>query len=47
MNQNFLKEYFTDRLNPNNVGLQLKVMSCSYNFFVIHNGIGRIVFAMS
>jgi len=47
MNQNFLKEYFTNKLNPNNVGLQLKVLSCSYNFFVVHNGIGRIVFAMS
>lgn len=47
MNQNFLKEYFTNKLNPNNVGLQLKVLSCSYNFFLVHNGIGRIVFAMS
>ena len=47
MNQNFLKEYFTNKLNPNNVGLQLKIMSCSYNFFVVHHGIGRIVFAMS
>jgi len=47
MNQNFLKEYFTNKLNSNNVGLQLKVLSCSYNFFVVHNGIGRIVFAMS
>lgn len=47
MNQDFLKEYFNNKLNPNNVGLQLKVLSCSYNFFVIHNGIGRIIFAMS
>ena len=47
MNQDFLKEYFTNKLNPNNVGLQLKIMSCSYNFFVVHNGIGRIVFAMT
>ena len=47
MNQDFLKEYFTNKLNPNNVGLQLKILSCSYNFFVVHNGIGRIVFAMS
>jgi len=47
MNSNFLNEYFTNKLNPNNVGLQLKIMSCSYNFFVVNNGIGRIVFAMS
>jgi hypothetical protein len=47
MNPDFLKEYFTTKLNPTNVGLQLKVMSCSYNFFVVHNGIGRIIFAMS
>jgi len=47
MNQDFLKEYFTTKLNPNNVGLQLKIMSSSYNFFVVNNGIGRIVFAMS
>jgi hypothetical protein len=47
MNQEFLKEYFTTKLNPNNVGLQLKVMSCSYNFFVVQNGIGRIIFSIS
>jgi hypothetical protein len=47
MNQDFLKEYFTNKLNSNNVGLQLKIMSCSYNFFVVHNGIAKIVFAMS
>jgi len=47
MNQDFLKEYFTDKLNINNVGLQLKIMSCSYNFFVVHNGIGRTIFSMS
>jgi hypothetical protein len=46
MNQEFLKEYFTNKLNPNNVGLQLKIMSCSYNFFVVHNGIARIIFAI-
>ena len=47
MNPDFLKEYFSVKLNPSNVGLQLKVMSCSYNFFIVHNGIGRIIFAMS
>lgn len=46
MNQNFLQEYFNNKLNPNNVGLQLKILSSSYNFFVVHNGIGRIIFAM-
>ena len=47
MNQDFLNEYFTNILNPNSVGLQLKIISSSYNFFIVHNGIGRLVFAMS
>ena len=47
MNQNFLSEYFSPKLNPNNVGLQLKVMSTSYNFFVVQNGFARIIFSIS
>lgn len=47
INSKFLNEYFTNKLNPTNVGLELKILSCSYNFFIINNGIGRLVFAMS
>jgi hypothetical protein len=47
MNTNFLNEYFNSPLNPNNVGLQLKVMSMSYNFFIVHHGIGRLIFTIS
>jgi hypothetical protein len=47
MNINFLNEYFKSPLNPNNVGLQLKVMSCSYNFFVVNHGFGRLIFSIS
>jgi len=47
MNQLFLNEYFSNQLNPNNVGLQLKVMSASYNFFVVQNGLGRLIFTIS
>jgi hypothetical protein len=47
MNQLFLDEYFSSQLNPNNVGLQLKVMSVSYNFFVVQNGLGRLIFSIS
>ena len=45
MNANFLNEYFLSNLNPNQLGLQFKVMSTAYNFFVVHQGIGRLVFA--
>jgi len=44
MNQNFLQEYFNSKLNPSNVNIQLKVLSLNYNLFVIHEGIGRLVF---
>jgi hypothetical protein len=47
LNPLFLKEYFNSSLNVNNVGLQLKVLSCSYNFFVVSNGIGRLIFSIS
>jgi len=47
MNQGFLNEYFNKKLNPNNVGLQLKIMSTSYNFFVVQNGLARIIFSIS
>lgn len=46
MNSDFLKEFFSDKLNPNNVGLQLKIISISYNFFVVHHGIGRVIFSI-
>lgn len=45
MNMNFLKEYFNSLLNKNNINLQAKILSTSYNFFIIHNGIGRLLFA--
>jgi len=45
MNSNFLKEYFTSQLNTNQLNLQTKVLGISYNFFVVNNGIGRLVFA--
>ena len=44
LNQDFLKEYFNSKLNPNVVNMQLKVLSINYNLFVIHEGIGRLVF---
>jgi hypothetical protein len=47
MNQAFLNEYFNSKLNPSNIGLQLKIISCSYNFFVVQNGLARIIFSIS
>jgi len=47
MNQLFLNEYFNIKLNPNNVGLQSKLLSISYNFFVVQNGLGRLIFTIS
>ena len=44
MNPLFLNEYFNSKLNPNRVGLQLKVLTTNYNLFVVHHGIGRLVF---
>ena len=47
LNSSFLNEYFSSQLNPNNVGLQGKLLSISYNFFVIQNGFGKIIFSIS
>jgi hypothetical protein len=47
MNPNFLNEYFNSKINPNKIGLQLKLLSISYNFFVVQNGLGRIIFSIS
>lgn len=47
LNTEFLKEYFNSKLNPNQLGLQLKVLSVSYNFFVVNHGIGRLIFSVS
>jgi hypothetical protein len=44
MNTLFLNEYFTSKLNPGSLGLQLKVLTLNYNLFVVHQGIGRLVF---
>ena len=44
MNPSFLNEYFTSKLNPGKLGLQLKVLTLNYNLFVVHKGIGRLVF---
>ncbi len=44
MNPAFLNEYFTSKLNPGKLGLQLKVLTLNYNLFVVHQGIGRLVF---
>jgi len=45
LNPNFLAEYFNTYFNPNQLGLQLKFMARSYNFFVIEKGMGRMIFA--
>ena len=44
MNPLFLTEYFTSKLNQSRLGLQLKVLTTNYNLFVVHQGIGRLVF---
>jgi hypothetical protein len=44
MNPLFLNEYFTSKLNPGKLGMQLKVLTLNYNLFVVHQGIGRLVF---
>jgi len=44
MNPLFLTEYFTSKLNQSQLGLQLKVLTTNYNLFVVHQGIGRLVF---
>jgi hypothetical protein len=40
----FLNEYFTSKLNLAQLGLQAKVLTLHYNLFVVHQGIGRLVF---
>jgi len=47
MNSKFLVEYFEGKLNPNQIGLQFKIMSASYNLFVVQNGIARLIFTIS
>jgi hypothetical protein len=47
LNSLFLNEYFTSQLNSNSVGLQGKLLSVSYNFFVVQNGFARIIFSIS
>jgi hypothetical protein len=47
LNQNFINEYFNTYFNPNQLGLLLKFMARSYNFFVIEKGMGRMIFATS
>lgn len=47
LNLKFLNEYFNSQLNPSNVGLQLKVLSISYNFFIVNLGNGRLIFSIS
>jgi len=47
MNPDFLNEYFNSKINPTKVGLQLKLLSISYNFFVVQNGLARIIFTIS
>jgi hypothetical protein len=44
MNSLFLNEYFTSKLNQSQIGLQLKILTTNYNLFVVHQGIGRLVF---
>jgi hypothetical protein len=45
INKEFLNEYFTSKLNINQIGLQFKILSTTYNFFVVNNGNGKLVFA--
>jgi len=47
LNQNFLNEYFKSNINPNGVGLLSKVLGVSYNFFVVQNGYGKIIFSIN
>jgi hypothetical protein len=47
LNPNFINEYFNTYFNPNQLGLLLKFMARSYNFFVIEKGMGRMIFATS
>jgi hypothetical protein len=45
LDNNFLLEYFDTTFNPNQLGLQLKFMARSYNFFVVEKGQAKMIFA--
>ena len=45
LDNNFLSEYFDTTFNPNQLGLQLKFMARSYNFFVVEKGQAKMIFA--
>ena len=47
LNNDFLIEYINNGLNNNNLGLQVKILSVSYNFFIVNHGIGRLIFTIS
>jgi hypothetical protein len=47
LDNNFLTEYFDKIFNPSQLGLQLKFMARSYNFFVVEKGQARMIFASS
>ena len=44
MNKNFLNKYFSSNLNPNNLGLNLKILGRSYNVLTVNKGRGKLVF---
>jgi hypothetical protein len=44
LNKNFLSEYYKTSFNPNQYGLQLKMMARSYNFLTVSNGMAKMLF---
>lgn len=40
----FLNKYFSSILNPNNLGLNLKILARSYNILTVSKGRGKLVF---
>ena len=41
----FMSEYFNSKLNPSQLGLQLKFMARGYNFLVVEKGYGKMIFS--
>jgi len=44
LDKNFLSEYYDTSFNPNQYGLQLKMMARSYNFLTVSNGMAKMLF---
>ena len=41
----FMSEYFNSKLNPSQLGLQVKFMARGYNFLVVEKGYGKMIFS--